>query len=197
MGTACCTTDVQRKEQKQSVVNAVDIIRLVMLEVEVEIRRVGDRYMAVKPRSRVSKRLFFRFGVLGALSVSPKASVTSSEDLLAGDLWVRQVEEVSELPIFVDDEEELGPVTDEAKLAGRCKLELEEVSGKYEAGEVVVGSSVLEPVRKNDIDLRRVCLNLGRSDSMLDSIKPKPALDPKTPLGPKSPLGSTSMLSGK
>jgi len=194
MGTACCTTDVSRRET--SVVNVIDIIRLIMLEVENEIERVSH-YMAVKPRSRVSKRLFFRFGVLGALSVSPKASVTSSEDLLAGDLWVREVEEVSELPIFVDDEEEFGPVMDEAKLAGRCKLELEEVSGKYEAGEVEVGSSVLEAVRKNDIDLRRVCHDLGRSDSMLDSIKPKPALDPKTALGPKSPFGPTSMLSGK
>lgn len=177
--------------------NAGDIIRLVMLKVGVEIRRVARRYMAVKPRSRVSKRLFFRFGVLGALLVSPTASVISSEDLLAEDLSLRQMEEFSELPIFVDDDEEFGPVVDDAKLSGRCKLELEEVSGRYEAGEVEVGSSVLDPVRKNDIDLRRVCHDLGRSDSMLDSINPKPALDPKTALGPKSPLGPTSMLSGK
>ena len=43
-------------------------------------------YMAVKPRRRVRSRLFFRLGVFGALPLSLAVRVTSSDDLLAGDL---------------------------------------------------------------------------------------------------------------
>jgi hypothetical protein len=82
-------------------VNLIDIIRS-----ENAGKCAGNRYMAVKPRSRVSNRLFFRLGVLGALSFSPNDNVTSSEDLLAGDLSPRQVAEFPELPIVVEDEEE-------------------------------------------------------------------------------------------
>ena len=43
-------------------------------------------YMAVKPRKRVRSRLFFRLGVFGALPLSLAVRITSSDDLLAGDL---------------------------------------------------------------------------------------------------------------
>jgi hypothetical protein len=56
-----------------------------------------------------------------------------------------------------------------------------ETSGKYEDDDI--DSSGLE--RRNDIDLRSVCHDFGRSESIVDSIKPSPA------------LGSTSVLKGK